>query len=385
MVSLDDTSSNSNAIEVSLDLEINSFRLLADFQAKAEVIVLFGPSGSGKSTILRTIAGLVTPNHGVIRLGNLILFDADKGINLSPMDRRVGYVPQNYALFPHLTVAENVAYGLHRLGTSQRKNRVKQLLTLMRIQELSNRRPENLSGGQQQRVALARALAPQPAILLMDEPLAALDESLRQALRVEIKNIPDRFKIPLLLVTHHLGEAYSLAGQLAVLQDGEMHQVGSRDEVFRHPATPTVARIMGMNNILTVELVDHTYDHGVKVRWNGLPLTIPSAPDGVRDFQVGIRPEEILIVRDKRPRSPRLGENILPVRIIDDVDMGLDHRMTVAVDTQLEEEPTLEIRISHPIFLRLKLAVGQKRSIAIPSSTIHVFHPSKVTKATPRK
>lgn len=368
--------SKKSAVEVSLDLEIDKFHLQADFQARAEVIVLFGPSGSGKSTLLRTIAGLVTPKKGVIRLGDSILYDAEQGVNLSPNSRRVGYVPQNYALFPHLTVMDNIAFGLHKLTESDRNKRVDELLKLMQIRELANRKPAQLSGGQQQRVALARALAPEPAILLMDEPLAALDENLRQVLRAELRSIPEQFNIPLLLVTHHPGEAYSLAGQLVILHQGYMLQAGSREEIFRHPKTPTVAKIVGMSNILDVELIDKPNTTGKNTLWQGIPLTVPTPPPGTRKFKIGIRPEEILIVREKRLRNQRLGENIIPVRITSDDDMGLDHRMILLVETDSDTKPTLEVRISHPIFLRLQLAVGQRRRIAIRPASIHVFCPN---------
>ncbi len=224
-------------LEVDLDIQVSGFRVRPKFTAGAEIVVLFGPSGAGKSLTLRTLAGLVRPAAGRIRLNNRVLDDVERGIHLRPQDRRLGYVPQNYALFPHLTVFDNVAYGLRRAPAAERRPRVISLLERMRLENRADWRPGELSGGQQQRAALARALAPSPEILLMDEPLGAVEESLRMELREEVRRIQTQDQIPVVLVTHNLAEAYSLAERLVVIVEGVVRQSGNAS---RSSAAPPV-------------------------------------------------------------------------------------------------------------------------------------------------
>ena len=167
---------NNPLLSVHLEIQFGEFALCPRFESGAELVVIFGPSGAGKSVTLRALAGLVTPIHGLIRLGDRVLFDAENGINLPPQKRNVGYVPQNYALFPHRSISENIGFGLHNLPRSERDLRVREFLAIMQLENEKDRKPREVSGGQQQRVALARALATRPALLLLDEPLGALDE-----------------------------------------------------------------------------------------------------------------------------------------------------------------------------------------------------------------
>lgn len=216
--------------------------------AAAGVTVLFGPSGSGKTTLLRCLAGLETPDSGEILFADEIWFSGGRN-RVPPRRRRVGFVPQDYALFPHLNVAENIAYGLHGRGDVGKKERVEEMLNWLELAGLQGRRPSELSGGQQQRVALARAVAWQPRLLLLDEPLAALDTPTRNRLRGELRGLLRTLGIPTVFVTHDRLEALSLGDDLVVLSEGRVLQRGPVQEVFNHPANLAVAGIVAVETI----------------------------------------------------------------------------------------------------------------------------------------
>ncbi len=209
------------------------------------VVVLFGPSGAGKTTILRSIAGLERPEHGSIRFREETWLDSSRGICLSPQQRKIGYLFQEFALFPHLTVRQNIEYGLRG-----RSERAAQMMALVEIADLENRYPRQLSGGQAQRVALARALAPEPRLLLLDEPLAALDAPARGRLRSELRALLIKAGTPTLLVTHDRTEAIALGDQMVVVAGGKIQQLGRVQEVFSHPANLEVARSVGVETIV---------------------------------------------------------------------------------------------------------------------------------------
>ncbi len=361
-------------LEAELAIQIPGADVQVGLQVGSEIAVVFGPSGAGKSLTLRALAGLVRPSRGLIRLGGRTLFDSRLGIDLPPQRRRVGYVPQHYALFPHRTIAGNVAYALHRQPRAERTRRVGELLHLMRLEDQAQRLPGQVSGGQQQRAALARALAAQPDLLLMDEPFGALEESLRTHLGEALRRAQARFPIPVVLVTHNLAEAYSLADRLVVIDRGRVLQSGPRDELFRRPANPKVAALMGMTNILRVAVVDAEEGRG-RVDWQGVALrldaSIPWQPG--QATVLGIRPEEIMFVRRNRPLEAGMDENLLEGVIVDDRPQGFDHLVTVALQPEAPGERRLSVRIPHPIFLRLQLAPGQRRTLAIKPSSLHVF------------
>jgi molybdate transport system ATP-binding protein len=229
-------------IEAALELPVDAFSMT----------VLFGPSGAGKTTILRCLAGLERPEEGFIRLGDDVWFEAVRGICRPPQARDIGYLFQDYALFPHLTLAGNVGYGLSRLAVGERRRRIGELLDIFGLQGMEDRYPAQLSGGQQQRVALARALARRPRLLLLDEPLSALDTPTREQLRLELRTWLARLQIPVLLVTHERSEVLALADTVLIVDEGQIRQAGSAEEVFFHPASVAVARIVGVENILPV-------------------------------------------------------------------------------------------------------------------------------------
>jgi molybdate transport system ATP-binding protein len=228
-----------DALELDVDLPLRSFRLELALALGRETFALVGPSGAGKTTVLRAVAGLARPERGRVALGPEVLFDSAAGIDLPPEDRRVGFVFQDYALFPHMTVQQNVAYGA--------RARVGELLERFRIGHLAGARPGELSGGERQRVGLARALARDPGVLLLDEPLSALDPHTRAALRLELKELVDELDLPVLLVTHDFHDAAVLADRVAAIADGRIRQVGTPTELIAAPADAFVATFTGAN------------------------------------------------------------------------------------------------------------------------------------------
>jgi molybdate transport system ATP-binding protein len=214
------------------------------------VAVLFGPSGAGKTTILRCIAGLDRPDAGRIAFGAEPWFDRERGVHLDGQRRGTGVLFPDHPLFPHLTVAENIAYGLFRTGRAERGARTLALARLVGVEPLLLRRPAQLSSGQQQRVALARALAPRPRLLLADEPLAALDAPSREELRRDLRRLLAATGTPAILVTHDRDEALAIGDTMVVLAEGRVRQVGPVEEVFSRPADAVVARAVGTENVL---------------------------------------------------------------------------------------------------------------------------------------
>ena len=255
-----------------------------------EFFTLVGPSGCGKTTTLRTVAGLESPDTGSVSIGG------DGVTGVPPDERDVGIVFQNYALFPHMSVRENVAYGLRFRdppGDVSTGERVTEMLDLVDLSGFGDRDPDALSGGQQQRIALARALAPGPDVLLLDEPLSALDADLRQRLRVRIRRIQRDLSITTLYVTHDQAEALAISDRVAVMRDGHVEQVDTPERVYRRPATRFVAEFVGDNN-----LFEGIVDGGrVLVEETDAVLPLPTDADCVdgTSATVGVRPEAIAV------------------------------------------------------------------------------------------
>jgi molybdate transport system permease protein len=221
------------------------------FSTNEQVLGLLGASGAGKSMILRCIAGIETPTKGRIVLNGRVLFDSEKGINIPSRDRHIGFLFQNYALFPHLSVAQNIAFGLPK-GTSALtiKQQVEAQLAAMQLQGYAERYPRELSGGQQQRVALARALASQPEALLLDEPFSALDTHLRSQLEQQLITSVETYQGVTLFVTHNLEEAYRVCQDLLVMERGKAIAYSSKQNIFERPNTVSVAQLTGLQELL---------------------------------------------------------------------------------------------------------------------------------------
>ena len=275
------------------------FSLDAALELPPGVTALVGPSGCGKSSLLRLLAGLERPADGFIRLGDQVWFDAGRGVCLAPQRRRVGLVFQDYALFEHLTVAENVAFGVARPG---RRARVRRWLRRLGLEELAGRRPHQLSGGQRQRVALARALAPDPDLLLLDEPFSALDGHRRAGLRDGLAALLEEAPRPVLLVTHDLDDARRLAPWTAVMVDGRLLRHGPTAEVFRDPGSATAARVLGWRNLLPLTDLRGGRAWGP---WGTLPVS--GSAEGETAQWLALRPERL------RPARP--GEGGLRARV----------------------------------------------------------------------
>jgi len=236
------------SLAVAIEKNVGGFRLAVEFAAGKAPLGLLGPSGSGKSMTLRAIAGLETPDRGRIVLNGTVLFDSGRKINLPARERRIGLLFQNYALFPHLNVSENIAFGLRDLPDADRKRRVAEQISAAHLFGLAERYPSTLSGGEQQRVALARALAIEPAALLLDEPFSALDTHLRGALERQLRETLGTFRGSTLFVSHNLEEAYRVCEKIVVLANGKVAAQGPKEEIFRHPPTMEVARVTGCKN-----------------------------------------------------------------------------------------------------------------------------------------
>ena len=280
---------------------------------RAHTTVLFGPSGSGKSTVLRILAGLERPAAGRIALDGETWMDAARGRHLPPWKRPVGFLFQDYALFPHLDAEANAAFGLEGLEVAERRRRVGEAFDLLGLAGLAGRRPAQLSGGQQQRVALARALVRRPRILLLDEPLSALDRPTQEALRRDLGRWLREAALPALLVTHDRTEALTLGDHLLLLHEGRLRQTGRPAEVFSHPADPDLAPLIGMGTVTPVRVLGR--EHGlVRVAAGAAELWAPDPGNLGAEAFACIRGEGVGLEREGG--APRSARNRLPGRIV---------------------------------------------------------------------
>ncbi|HUI45049.1 MAG TPA: ATP-binding cassette domain-containing protein [Nitrospirota bacterium] len=231
-------------LSVKVNKIVNGFSLDAEWTIGNELAVLFGCSGAGKSLTLQMIAGLLSPDRGFIHLNERTFFDGSTGRNLPPQERSCGYVFQDLALFPHMTIRENILYGAHGLSKADREQQAGTMLETFKITGLEDKYPSEISGGQKQRVALARALIRRPDALLLDEPFSALDNPLRAEMQHFLQEIRREFSIPLVFVTHDILEAYSMADKIIVYANGRVAQSGSPQEVFTNPASREVEQLV---------------------------------------------------------------------------------------------------------------------------------------------
>ncbi len=358
-------------LEVALRKRLGDFQLDAAFTAPGGLITLFGPSGSGKSLTLQTIAGTLEPDAGRIALDGQPIFDSCSGLDLPAQKRRVGYVPQHYALFPHLSVADNIGFGLARLPHRTRQRRVAELLRNFDLEALAERQPRQLSGGQQQRVALARALAVQPGLLLLDEPFAALDATLRTALRQELAQVQKLWNISMLIVTHDLSDVFVLGQRVIVYDNGRVIQQGTRDEVFFRPTSRRVAEFVQTGNILpaVVERVDGETSW---LRWCGHLLATDAPPLAAgTPVYVCIRPTQILIVRPDR-FAARERQNVLRGVIVH-TDMQAE---TYTLHLRLDNSTAaydLEIVLPGYVYHRLALQTTPNLVVELSRQHLHVI------------
>jgi len=324
---------------------------------------LFGPSGSGKTTLLRCVAGLTRPDAGSVQLGSHTWFDANRGINLRPQARGIGFLFQDYALFPHLSVARNISYGIGGMARSERTHRIDHLLQILELTGTENRLPHELSAGQQQRVALARAVAPRPKLLLLDEPLSALDAPTRQTLRRELRRILTELNTPTIVVTHDPLEAVALADQAVVLSGGQVRQQGPIHDVFSRPADPTVARIVGVETIEpgTIESVAD----GLAAVRTGTAQLLALAPDlSPGPVFVCIRGEEVTLERGQPAQTS--ARNRLPARVV------ALHPEGPTIRVVLDCGFPLTALVTRPAVEQLNLREGESILAIVKAQAIHL-------------
>jgi molybdate transport system ATP-binding protein len=337
-----------------------SFALDAAFAANQGITVLFGASGSGKTTTLRSIAGMVTPDEGRILLGESVYFDSASRVNLAMQKRRVGFVFQDYLLFPHLTAEENVAYGAKGENERARRRHAAEMLGLVGVDHAADHRPDQLSGGEQQRVALARALASDPAILLLDEPLSAVDATTRSRLLDEIVQVQRKTTIPFLYVTHSPADAVRIGDHLLLMAEGRIVQQGKPLEVFNAPLNVPAARVVGTENILVGRIATHEPEEGISIVDLGrCRIVIPGSQlaEGSR-VTLGIRAEDIIVSRERVSRTS--ARNLLAgtvkhlLRDEESVELIADCGVDLKVRITPQAAQALELTPGVPIFLLIK-------------------------------
>jgi molybdate transport system ATP-binding protein len=330
-------------------------------------LVLYGPSGSGKTTILRCLAGLERPDRGRIDAGAETWFDAERRIDLAPQRRRVGYLPQGFALFPHLDVRSNIAYGLGGVPAAARQARVDELVGLFALGGLEGRRPRGLSGGQQQRVALGRALAAAPRVLLLDEPLSALDGQTREAVRGELRQLLRDAAAPAIVVTHDRTEALVLGDRVAVVADGAIRQLGPILDVFDRPVDETVARIVGVETVFPATVVGAS-DGLLRLRVGTAELVaLGDRPPGT-SLLVSIRAEDVLLEDEPADAAAALSaRNRLHGRVISIERAG--PLMRVAVDCGFR----LVAAVTRPAVEELGLEPGSRVVAVLKAPAVHVI------------
>jgi molybdate transport system ATP-binding protein len=322
-----------------------AFSLEIEFKAASGISVLFGPSGAGKTLTLDSIAGFVKPDEGRIMLDDEILFDGASGVNLPPRERHCGYVFQNYALFPHMTLRQNLEFAAERRPRLERYRKVNEMLEQFHITDVAGRRPHEVSGGQKQRCSIARALIGSPRLLLLDEPARGLEAPLRTELYEVLRQVREEFRLPILLVTHHLEECFELGEVMLVLRDGRLVQSGTPRAVYDQPANANVARLLGISNLFEVEILALDPGRNVsRLRFRDVELTGPYFPGKFRGDRVWmcVGPAELnLGARDGKP-----GPNQVPAQLVRVAERPQSVRLEFAGD--------LVVEVSRPEFEKHK-------------------------------
>jgi len=291
----------STTLSVDIRKRFPAFELQVRHEFPAGFTVVFGASGAGKSTLLDCIAGLLKPDHGKMALGNETFFDAQHNLCLSPQKRHIGYVFQSLALFPHLSVEENIGFGLAQQSDGDRRQKIIQALKGFHIEALDNRKPPELSGGEKQRVALARSLVTQPQVLLLDEPLTGLDAGLRQSILQDLREWNAARRIPILYVTHNRDEVDAVGENLITLEHGKLGRIGLPHVVLNAPQTVGLAQAAGFENLLPGRVVERREADGVMrvVLQGGAELEIPLGATSTGDqIMVAIRAGDILLATE---------------------------------------------------------------------------------------
>jgi molybdate transport system ATP-binding protein len=315
-----------------------AFDLDAAFSAGPGINVLFGSSGAGKSLTLDMIAGFVQPDEGRVLLDDRLLLDAATGVSLSPQERLCGYVFQRPALFPHLSVRENLQLPIAHRPKLERHRRTAKLLEAFHLESLASRLPAEISGGQRQRASIARALVTEPSILLLDEPSVGLDSTLKQELYEILAQVRDEFQIPILLVTHDLEEAFTLADQMIVILEGRVAQTGTPREILSQPASPGVAQLFGVFNLLPAEIkfLDPGNNRS-RLRWHEVEIDGLYYPGHLLGDQV-----TVCVRRDEIRVRPKIGK----------AEKG---QLVLALEGASEQSKTAHLRFSGGLIVEVPL------------------------------
>jgi molybdate transport system ATP-binding protein len=348
---------------------VGSFALHVDFFVPTGFTILFGASGSGKTTLLNCIAGLSAPDSGTITVGSRKFFDSQTRVSVPVAQRNVGYVFQDLALFPHLTVQKNVAYGLTHCGRLDRDRRVASILDAFRVRDLAARRPNEISGGERQRIALARSLVTDPCILLLDEPLAALDAPTKARILDDLRNWNQEHGIPVLYVTHSREEVFALGERVLVLDQGSVVAQGSPHEVMGAPRQETVAQLAGFENIFDATVAEVHEERGTmtcKLSSSEVELETPlirSQSGSV--LRVGIRAGDILLAIN-RPEGLS-ARNLLAGKVLSLVRRDVVVVARVDVGVEMEVHLTLAARDA------LSLAPGRAVWLVVKTYSCHLM------------
>ena len=306
------------AVSIDIEKDFKGFSLRVKFDSTCATMGILGASGSGKSITLRCIAGIETPDRGRIVVNGRTIFDSDQKINLKPQQRRIGYLFQNYALFPTMTVKENIACGYRGKNKQERDKKVQDYITRYHLEGLEDHLPSQLSGGQQQRVALARMMTGEPEMILLDEPFSALDGYLKDVLQRDMQTFLKDYPGDMLLVTHSRDEAFRFCDQLILLKDGKTLTIGNTRQIFEDPGLLEAARLTGCKNYSAADRIDshHIFaaDWGISLR------TVQQVPTDIS--WVGIRGHWL------KPREED-GENCMPVKVTEYIETTFEHQCLV--------------------------------------------------------
>ncbi len=338
-----------------------------------ELLALVGPSGSGKTTVLRAIAGLHRTRDGFVRCGSETWLCSQRGIRLRPQQRRVGLVFQDYALFPHLSALDNLLLAMDTGSPQQRREQARELLARVRLDGLEHRLPRQLSGGQQQRVAVARALARNPRVLLLDEPFSAVDMMTRERLQRELALLRSSIRIPIILVTHDLQEAVRLADRICVLHNGRSLQTETPDTLFRQPASPHVARLLGRQNVFSGSII--RADGGEQLAWGAVRLELDQPTGLAHGSTVSWYIPDSDIVLHRRGR-PSLGERENPVQgtIVECVPLGAQTSVTLRCR---HTDDSLRLTVATHAARRNGLEPGEEITVSLLRKGLHIMQTSQ--------
>jgi molybdate transport system ATP-binding protein len=346
-----------------------SFQLKVELSASPGITILFGSSGAGKTTLLDCVAGLTTPDAGRISLRDRVFYDSRQGTNQSPAARHIGYVFQDLALFPHMNVRRNIEYGLSKLAPGEQETRCNSILQSFRIAHLLQRRPDQISGGERQRVALARALVTEPTILLLDEPLAALDTPTKSSIVEDLRAWNREHRVPILYVTHSREEVFALGERVLVMESGRVVAQGTPHEVMRAPRKETVAQLAGFENLFDATVISIHEDRGTMTcQLDAGPVQLESPlvkADLGSQLKVAISAGDILLA-NAQP-SGISARNVRPGRIISLVQHDVVLTATVDCGVSMDVHLTLAARDS------LKLQPGTGVWLIIKTHSCHLM------------